>query len=79
MADVSKSFDTFDSGILDRVLSSLGLTAWFRNAYFEYHAHVRLLFKLASGLVEPCTRDGGHSSGVPFEHDVRCCFIFALV
>ena len=46
-------------GILDRVLSSLGLPGWFRDAYFEYHAHVRMRFKLASGLGEPWTRDGG--------------------
>ena len=50
VADVVKSFDTVDRGILDRVLSSLGLPAWFRHAYFEYHARVRLRFKLA-GLV----------------------------
>ena len=49
VADVVKSFDTVDRGILDRVLSSLGLPGWFRHAYFEYHAHVRLRFKLASG------------------------------
>ena len=44
---------------MDRVLSSLGLPAWFRHAYFEYHVHVRLRFKLAAGLGEPWTRDGG--------------------
>ena len=53
VVDVIKSFDTVDRGILDRVLSSLGLLGWFRHAYFEYHAHVRLRFKLASGLGEP--------------------------
>ena len=57
VADVVKSFGTVDRGILDRVLSSLGLPGWFRNAYFEYHAHVCLRFKLASGLGEPWTRD----------------------
>ena len=30
VADVIKSFDSVDRGILDRVLSSLGLFAWFR-------------------------------------------------
>ena len=35
VADVIKSFDTVDRGILDRVLSSLGLPAWFRHAYFR--------------------------------------------
>ena len=34
VADVVKSFDTVDRGILDRVLSSLGLPGWFRHAYF---------------------------------------------
>ena len=63
VADVIKSFDTVDMGILDRVLSSLGLLAWFRNAYFEYHAHVRLRFKPASGLGEPWTRGGGIPQG----------------
>ena len=40
VADVKKSFDTVDRGILDRVLSSLGLPGWFRHAYFDYHANV---------------------------------------
>ena len=51
VADVIKSFDTVDRRILDRVLSSLGLPGWFRHAYFEYHAHVRLRFKLLLALV----------------------------
>ena len=46
VADVIKFFDTVDRGILDRVLSSLGLPAWFRHGHFEYHSHVRLRFKL---------------------------------
>ena len=44
VADVVKSFDTIDRDILDCVLSRLGLLGWFRHAYFEYHAHVRLRF-----------------------------------
>ena len=63
VADVVMSFDTFDRKVLDRVLSSLGLPGWFRHAYFEYHAHVRLRFKLASGFGEPWTRDGGIPQG----------------
>ena len=51
-------------------MSRLGLRGWFRNAYSEYHAHVRLRFKLASGLGERWTRDGEHPSGLSFEHDV---------
>ena len=39
--------------------------SWFRRAYFQYHAHVRLRFKLASGLGEPWTRDGGIPQGCP--------------
>ena len=53
VADVVKSFDTVDRTILDRVWSSLGLPGWFRHAYFEYHAHVRMRFKLAAGLGQP--------------------------
>ena len=34
VADVVKSFETVDRSILDRVLSSLGLLAWFRHALF---------------------------------------------
>ena len=41
------------------------MPGWFRNAYFEYHAHVRLRFKLASGLGETWTRDGGIPRGCP--------------
>ena len=74
VADVVKSFDTVDRGILDRVLSSLGLPGWFRHAYFEYHAHVRLRFKLASGLGQPWTRDGGIPQGCP----LSMMFIVAL-
>ena len=48
VADVVKSFDTVDGGILDCVLGSLGLPAWFRHAYFEYHSHVRLLLALVN-------------------------------
>ena len=74
VADVVKSFDTVDRKIFDRVLSSLGLPGWFRHAYFEYHAHVRLRFKLASGLGEPWTRDGGIPQGCP----LSMMFIVAL-
>ena len=65
VADVIKSFDTVDRGILDCVLSSLGLPGWFRHAYFEYHAHVRLRFRLASGLGKAWIRDGGIPQGRP--------------
>ena len=50
VADVVKSFDTVDRGILDFVLGRLGLPVWFRRVYFSYHANVRLRFKLACGL-----------------------------
>ena len=65
VADVVKSFDSVDRGILDMVLSSLGLLAWFQHTYFEYHAKVRLRFKLAAGIGEPWTRDGGIVQGCP--------------
>ena len=74
VADVVKSFDTVDRGVLDRVLGSLGLPAWFRRAYYEYHAKVRLRFKLAAGLGEPWTRDGGIPQGCP----LSMMFIVAL-
>ena len=74
VADVINSFDTVDRGILDSVLSSLGLPTWFRHAYFEYHAHVRLRFELAAGLGEPWTRDGGIHQGCP----LSMMFIVAL-
>ena len=74
VADVVKSSDTVDRGILDRVLSSLGLPGWFRHAYFEYHAHVRLRFKLASGLGQSWTRDGCFPQGCP----LSMMFIVAL-
>ena len=76
VADVIKSFDIVDRGVLDRILSSLGLSGFF---HFEYHALVRLRFKLASGLGEPWTRDGEILPRVPFEHDVYCRFVRALV
>ena len=74
VAYVVKSFDTVDRGILDRVLSSLGLPGWFRHAYFEYRAHVRLRFKLASGLGQSWTRDGDIPQGCP----LSMMFIVAL-
>ena len=74
VADVVKSFDTVDRGILDRVLSSLGLPGWFRHAYFEYHAHVRLRFRLASGFGQSWTLDGGIPQGCP----LSMMFIVAL-
>ena len=75
VGDVIMSFDTVDRFILDRVLSSLGLPAWFRHAYFEYHAHVGLRFKLAAGLGEPWTRDGG----IPQECPLSMMFIVPLL
>ena len=59
---------------MDRVLSSLGLPAWFRHAYFEYHSHVRLRFKLAAGLGQPWTRDGGIPQGCPLR---RCLLLLS--
>ena len=50
------------------------MPGWFRHAYFEYHAHVRLRFKLAAGLGEPWTRDGGIHQGCP----LSMMFIVAL-
>ena len=74
VADVVKSFDTVDRGVLDLVLSSLGLPGWFRHVCCEFHSHVRLRFKLAAGLGQPWTRDGGIPKGCP----LSMMFIVAL-
>ena len=50
------------------------MPAWFRHAYFEYHSHVRLRFKLAAGLGQPWTRDGG----IPQDCPLSMMFIVAL-
>ena len=55
VADVVISFGTVDRRILDYFLSRLGLPGWFRHAYFEYHAKVRLRFTLSCGLGQSCT------------------------
>ena len=65
VADVIKSFDTFDRSILDCALGRLGLPDWFRKVYFSFHSQVRLRFKLAAGLGEPWCRDGGIPQGCP--------------
>ena len=74
VADVIKSFDTVDRGILDCALGRLGLPEWFRKVFFSYHANVRLRFKLATGLGEAWTRDGGIPQGCP----LSMVFIVAL-
>ena len=50
------------------------MSDWFRHAYFEFHAHTRLRFKLASGLGEPWTGAGGIPQGCP----LSMMFIVAL-
>ena len=74
MADVVKSFDTVDRGMLDYVLSRSGLPGWFLHVYVEYQARVRLKFKLSCGLGQSCTRDGGIPPGCP----LSMVFIVAL-
>ena len=74
VADVVKSFDTVDCGVLDLVLGRLGLPVWFRRTCFGYHANVRLPFKLACGLGSPWTGDGGIPQGCP----LSMVFIVAL-
>ena len=77
LADVVESSDTVDMEILDRVLSRLGLPAWFRHAYFEYHANVRLRFQLHACLGESWTREGVIAQGCPHEYNVHLC-LFTL-
>ena len=76
VADVVKSFDTVDRGILDFVLGQLGLLVWFRRVYFGYHANVRLRFKHACGLGSSWTRDGGIPQGCPLSMILLLLFIF---
>ena len=59
VADVIKSVDTVDGRILDRVLRSLGLAAWFRHAYFEY------IMRMCVCVSLPWTRNGGIPKGCP--------------
>ena len=48
------------------MLRNLGLPAWFRHAFFfECHVRVKLRCKLAAGLGEPWTCDGGIHPGCP--------------
>ena len=79
VADVVKSFDTVDRSILDCVLSSLGLPGWFRHAYFEYHAHVRLRFEAGFWSWSSLDTGWGHSSGLSFKYDVYRRFVPSLV
>ena len=79
VADVIKSFDTVNRGILDCALGRLGLPNWFRKVYFSYHANVRLRFKLATGLGEAWTRDGGIPQGCPLEYGFYCGPVCPLV
>ena len=79
VADDIKFSDTVDRSVLDWVLSILGLPAWFRHAYVEYHSHVRLRFELGTGIGRPWTLGWRYSSRVPVEYDVCCCVVLALV
>ena len=56
------------------MLGRLGLPVWFRHAYFEYHAKVRLRFNLSCGVGQAWTRDGGIPQGCP----LSMIFIVAL-
>ena len=72
VADVVKSFDTGYRGVLDCVLSSLGLPGWLRHVNCKCRANVRLQLKRACGLGELWTRDGRNSPRLPHECDVLC-------
>ena len=63
VADVIASFDTVDRGFLDCASGRLGLPRWFRRVCCSYHARAKLRFKLAAGLGEPWTWDGGIPQG----------------
>ena len=68
--DVVKSSDTVDKTILDCVWNRLG----FRHVYFEFHANVRPCFKLAAGIGNAWTRDGG----IPQDCPLSVFFIVAF-
>ena len=70
---MTRSSDTVDRRMLDCAVHRLGLPCWFWKTYVWFHAHVRLWFKLAAGLEEAWTRDGGHSTGVLPQHGVYLC------
>ena len=70
VADVIESFDIVDRVFLMLFLAVLVCLAGFVMLTLSIHAHVRLRFKLAAGLCELWTRDGGIPQGCPFEHDV---------
>ena len=55
VADVVKSFDTVDKGSSTGFWVAWGCLLGFGMPIFEYHAKVRLRFKLAAGLGEPWT------------------------
>ena len=74
VADVNESFDTVHRGFWIGLSVVLACLLWFRHAYFEYHAHVRLRSELASGIGEPWTRNGGVPQGCP----LSLTFIVAL-
>ena len=61
--DVMKSFDTVDRGIQDRVLSSLGVAAWFRMPNMSFTLMLGCGLNLRRALVSPWTRDGGIPQG----------------
>ena len=65
VADVVKSFDTVDRGILGCALDLLGLLAWFLRVCFPFRREVRLRSKLATGLGAAWIRDGRIPQGCP--------------
>ena len=71
-------FDKVDRGILDRVLSSLGLLAWFRHAFLNIMLMCACGLSLQLALVSPGLGMVGFP-GVLVEHDVYSCFVLALV
>ena len=74
VADVIKSFATVHRSVLGCALGRLGLPGWFRKVFFSFQSQVRLRFKLAAGLGEPWSRDGGIPQGCP----LSMVFIVAL-
>ena len=75
VADVVKSFDTVDRGILDRVLSSLGLPAWFSACLLSISCSCSASVQTGCWcLGEPWTREGG----IPQRCPLSMMFIVVL-
>ena len=59
-------------GNLDCVLGRVGLPAWFRRVFFNFHATVRMRIALSAGLEESWSRKCGVLKKMSPENDIHC-------